>query len=76
MPGHNGGWLHDSQTLPLVIPDAREQNPEDTVNGPKLGPRPSVYQARELVTKGNILGDEACTMIDDGNDNGANQREL
>jgi len=33
-------------------------------------------EARELVTQGDILGDEICTVLEDGSDNGENQREL
>jgi hypothetical protein len=35
-----------------------------------------MYQARELLTQGNILGDENCTLLEDGGDNGENQWEL
>ncbi len=33
-------------------------------------------EARELVTQGDILGDEICTVLEDGSDNGESQREL
>ena len=68
MPSQDGGWLHHSQTFPPAIPEAGEQGPEDTVNGPKLGPRSSMYQARELVAQCNILGDEICTVFENGSD--------
>jgi len=29
-----------------------------------------------LVTQGNILGDEICTFLENGGDNGEDQREL
>ncbi len=35
-----------------------------------------MYQARELLTQGNILGDDNCTLLEDGGDNGEEQREL
>jgi hypothetical protein len=68
MPSQDGGWLHHSQTFPPAIPEAGEQGPEDTVNGPKLGPRSSMYQARELVAERNILDDEICTVFENGSD--------
>jgi hypothetical protein len=32
MPGQNGGWLHHGQALPPTIPEAGEQQPEDTID--------------------------------------------
>ncbi len=76
MPSQDGGGLHHSQTFPPAIPEAGEQNPEDTVSGPKLGPRPLMYQARELMTQGHILGDEICTILENGGDKRDDQREV
>jgi hypothetical protein len=76
MPGQNGGWLDHCQIVPAAVLEAGEQHPEDTVNGPKPGARSSMNEARELVTQGDSLGDEICTVLEDGSDNGENQREL
>jgi hypothetical protein len=46
---------------------------EDTVNGPKPGARPSMNEARELVTQGDILGDEISAILENGDDDGENQ---
>jgi hypothetical protein len=35
-----------------------------------------VNEAREWVTQGNIVGDEICAILENGGDNGENQREL
>jgi len=35
-----------------------------------------MYQARELVAQRNILGDEICTVFEDGSDGRENQRQL
>jgi hypothetical protein len=75
MPSQNGGWLDHCQIVPPAVPEAGEQNPEDTVNGPKPGPRSSMNEARELVTQGDILGDEICAILGNGDDDGENQWE-
>jgi len=76
MPGQNGGWLHDSQTLPPAIPEAGEQHPEDTINWPKPGARSSVNEARKLVAQRDILGDEICSILENRGNDGEKQREL
>ncbi len=52
MPGQNGGWLHHSQTFYSAIPEAGEQDPEDTIDGPKPGAKFSVNEAPKLVAQG------------------------
>jgi signal transduction histidine kinase len=76
MPGQNGGWLHHSQTFSPAIPEAGEQDPEDTIDGPKPGARSSVNEAPKLVAKRNILGDEICTIFENNGNNGENKWEL
>ena len=73
MPGQNGGWLHDSQTFPPAIPEAGEQHPEDTIDGPNPGARSSVNEARKLVAQCNILGDEIGMVLEKGRYNAENQ---
>jgi hypothetical protein len=58
------------------MPEAREQHPENTVNRPKPGPRSSVNEARKLVAQCSILGDEICTILENGGNNGENQWQL
>ena len=76
MPGQNGGWLHHSQTFPPAIPGAGEQDPEDTIDGSKPGARSSVNEAPKLVAQRNILGDEICTIFENGGNSGENKWEL
>ena len=76
MPDQNGGWFHHSQTLLPAIPEAGEQHPEDTLDGPKPGARSSVNEARKLVAQCSILGDEICTILENGGNNGENQWQL
>ncbi len=76
MSGQNGGWLRYSQTFPPAIPEAGEQHPENTIDGPKPGARSSVNEARKLVAQRNILGDEICTISEYGGDKGENEWEL
>ncbi len=76
MPGQNGGWLHHSQTFSPAIPEAGEQDPEDTIDGPKPGARSSVNEAPKLVAQRNILGDEICTIFENGGNSGENKWEL
>ena len=76
MPGQNGGWFHHRQTFPPAIPEAGQQHPEDTIDGPKIGPRASMYQARKLVAQRNILGHEIGAVLENGSDNGENQWAL
>ena len=76
MPSQDGGWFNHGQSFRPETPEAGEQHPEGTVNRPKLGPRFSVDEARELVTQGNILGDEICAILENGRDTGDSQREL
>jgi hypothetical protein len=76
MPGQNDGWLHHHQTFSPTIPDAGEHRPEGAVGGPKLGPRASMYQTRELVAQRNILGHELGTVLENGSNNGENQWAL
>ncbi len=76
MPGQDCGWLHDDQTVRPASPEAREQHPEGTINRSKPGPRFWVNEARELVTQGNILGDEIRTILENGGNNGKNQWQL
>ncbi len=73
MPGQNGGWFHHSQTFPPAIPEAGEQHPADTINGPNPGARSSVNEARKLVAQCNVLGDEICAILENGGNNGENQ---
>ena len=76
MPGHNGGWLHQSQTVLPPTPETTQKDPEDTVDGPNLGPRTSMYQARELLAQRNVLGDEICAVLEDDSSNGEKQCNL
>jgi len=76
MPSQNGGWLHHSQTFPPATPESGQQGPEDTIGGPKPGPWTSMYQARELVAQGHILGDEICTVFENGSNHGEKWCEL
>ena len=76
MSSQDGGWLQHGQKLPPATPEARKQYPEHAVDGPQLGPRLLVSQARELVTQRNVLGDEIRSVLEDGDDNGENQWEL
>jgi hypothetical protein len=76
MPSQDCGRLHHDKTFSPANPEAGEQHPECTVNGSKAGPRSSLNEARELVTQGNILGDEICAILENGGDNGENQWEL
>ena len=76
MPGQNGGWLHHSQTFPPAISEAGEQDPEDTIDRPKPGARSSVNEAPKLVAQRNILGDEICTIFENGGNSGENKWEL
>ncbi len=76
MPGQNSGWFHQSQTFPPAIPEAGEQYPEDTIDGPKPGARSSANEARELVAQRNVLGDEICAVLKNRGNNGENQWEL
>jgi hypothetical protein len=73
VPSQNGDWLHHGQRFPPAAPEASEQHPENTIDGPKLGPRSSVNEARELVAQGNILGDEICTILENRSDKRENQ---
>ena len=43
MPGQDGGWLHHRQTFPPATPEARQQNPEEAIDGTKPGSRPSMH---------------------------------
>jgi hypothetical protein len=71
------GRLSDAAISTLrVLNVLGHSSPECTVNGSKPGPRSSVNEARELVTQGNILGDEICAILENGGDNGENQWEL
>ena len=73
MPGQNGVW---NQTVPPAIPDPREQRPEGTVDRTKLRPRPSMHETRELMAQGHILGDEICTVLENGSNNEENRWEF
>ncbi len=54
----------------------RDKDPEDTIDGPKPGPRSSVNEALKRVAQRNVLGDEICSMLENGSNNGENQRDL
>ena len=73
MPGQDGGGLRYHQTFRPAIPEAGEQHPEDTIDGPKPGTRSSVNEARQLVAQCCILGDEICPILENGGNNGENQ---
>ena len=68
--------LHHNQTVPPAIPDPREQRPEGTVDRTKLRPRPSMSETRELMAQGHILGDEICTVLENGSNNEENRWEF
>ena len=76
MPRQDDGWLQHGQSFCPATPEVRKHHPEGAVNGPQLGPRPSVYHARELVAQRNVLGDEICSILEDDDDNGEKQWEL
>ncbi len=76
MPGQDGGWFHHNQTFPPTIPEAEEQHPEDAIDGSKPGARLSVNEARKLVAQRNILGDEICTIFENGGNSEENKWEL
>ena len=76
MPGQNGPWLQHCQTLLAAISEAGEQDPEDTIDGPKPGARSSANETRKLVAQRNILGDEICTIFENGGNSGENKWEL
>jgi hypothetical protein len=76
MPGQNGRWLHHRETFPPANPEAGEQDPEDTIDGPKTGARSSVSEARKLVAQRKVLGDEICTIPENGGNNAENEWEL
>jgi hypothetical protein len=76
VPGQNGVWLHHNQTVPPAIPDPREQRPEGTLDRTKLRPRPSMYETRKLMAQGHILGDEICTVLENGSNNEENRWEF
>jgi hypothetical protein len=73
MPGQNSGWFHNSQLLPPAIPEAGEQHPEGTVDGPDPGAGPYADEARELVVQCEILCDEICPVLENGGNNGKDQ---
>ena len=73
MPSQNGGWHDHCQIVPPAVPEAGEQHPEDTVNGPKPGPSSSMNEARELMTQGDILGDKISAVLENGDDEGGNR---
>ncbi|MBW2698699.1 MAG: hypothetical protein JRE70_19605 [Deltaproteobacteria bacterium] len=64
-PAGNGGLLHPSQTFPPAIPEAREQHPEDAIDGTKSGAMSAVNKARKLMAQCNVLGDEIGTILED-----------
>ena len=76
MPDQNGGWPHHGQRFYPTTPEAGEQRPEGAVDRPQLGPRPSVYQARDLMAQSNVLRDEICSILEDSDENGEHQWEL
>ena len=76
MPADDGRGLDHHQGITPAGPEAGQQRPQGAVDGSKAWPLPPMFEARKLMPKGEVLGDEVRSIPEDGGDQRDDQREL
>ena len=71
VPSDHGLGLHEHAAGSPVLPDPREEDPEEAIGPLKLWPFDAPLKDQELVTKGQILEGELGTVLEERPKQGA-----
>ena len=68
VPFDDGLWFDDDQDLPPILPESRENRPEETISPMQFRPVNFPVEDGQLLTHGEILCSERCSGHDEAPD--------
>jgi len=75
MPTHDGPGLHENEARSPVLPDSREENPEDAIGALGLWPLNAPLKDQQLVPQGEVLEDKLGTLLGEAPQEGEKESE-
>lgn len=76
VPANDGLGLDHDECISPPDPEARQQRPQSSVERSEARSLSTMFEAGELMAKGDILGNEVSPIFEDGDDDRDDQREL